>query len=274
MRKLRVIVFCVLGGLVLTVQAFSAGHFGWYWLSGIALAASFVPVALFGPRRFLGQLGVVLPVLWIVSVLCTWTEGMVFVPEIQQHMLRDLVGGLALYGIAALVLAVLAVGLKLPVHSGAAVQLRSARMMVLMVVLCGIAYLVYYYIFGGITFFYFTKPYYPQAAQEARRLGWWFPAMQVGRGVLMTLAVLPAIHLLRVSRKQAALAVGLLVWVAGGLSPLLAPNAFMLPAQRFIHIIEIFAQNASLGVTAVLLFRRKPGLKGAETVAGRTGGQE
>ncbi len=273
MRKLRVALFCVLGGLVLTVQAFSAGHFGWYWLSGIVLAASFVPVALFGPRRFLAQLGVVLPVLWIVSVFCIWTEGMVFVPEIQQHMLLDLVGGLALYGIAALVLAVLAVGLKLPVASGFAVQLRSARMMVLMVVVCGIAYLVFYYVFGGITFFYFTKPYYPQGAQEARGLGWWFPAMQVGRGVLMTLAVLPVIYLLRVSRKQAAIAVGLLIWVAGGLSPLLAPNAFMSPAQRFIHIIEIFTQNASLGVTAVLLLRRKTELKSVKAVTGTTPGQ-
>jgi hypothetical protein len=28
-----------------------------------------------------------------------------------------------------------------------------------------------------------------------------------------------------------------------------------MPAQRLIHIVEIFTQNASLGVTAVLLLR-------------------
>lgn len=273
MRKLRVTLFCVLGGLVLAAPALAAGHFLWYWLSGIVLAASFVPVALFGPRRFLSQLGVVLPVLWFVTVFCTWTEGLVFVPEIQQHMFRDLVGGLAFYGIAALALAALAVGLKLPVDGGAVVRLRARPLMVLMVIVCGIAYLLYYYVFGGITFFYFTKAYYPQAAQEATRLGWWFPALQVGRGVLMTLAVVPVICLLRVSRKQAAIAVGLLIWVAGGLSPLLVPNAFMLPAQRFIHIVEIFTQNASLGVTAVLLLRRKRELKDLEAVAGATPGQ-
>lgn len=268
MRKLRVALFCVLGGLVLTIQALAAGHFGWYWLSGIVLTASFVPVALFGPRRFLSQLGVVLPILWIVSVFCTWTEGLVFVPGIQHHMFRNLAGGLVLYGIAAVVMAALAVGLKLPVDDVVAVQLRSAQMMVLMVAVCGIAYLVYYYVFGGITFFYFTKAYYPQAAQEAARLGWWFPAMQAGRGVLMTLAVLPVIYSLRASRKQAAIAVGLLLWVAGGLSPLLVPNTFMASAQRLIHIIEIFTQNASLGVTAVLLLRRKTEMKSAAATVG------
>jgi len=56
---------------------------------------------------------------------------------------------------------------------------------------------------------------------------------------------------------QAALAVGLLIWVAGGAAPLLLPNALMGPTQRFIHTIEILTQNASLGITAVLLLRPK-----------------
>jgi hypothetical protein len=57
-------------------------------------------------------------------------------------------------------------------------------------------------------------------------------------------------------RWHAALVVGLIVWIAGGAAPLLVPNAFMGTTQRFIHIVEIFTQNFSLGVTAVLLLRR------------------
>jgi hypothetical protein len=71
----------------------------------------------------------------------------------------------------------------------------------------------------------------------------------------MTLAVLPVIYTLRLRRWQAALAVGLLVWVVGGAGPLLVPNAIMGATQRYVHIVEIFTQNFSLGVTAVLLLR-------------------
>ena len=46
-----------------------------------------------------------------------------------------------------------------------------------------------------------------------------------------------------------------LLWVVGGAAPLLVPNALMVPAQRYIHIVEILTQNAALGITAVLLLR-------------------
>jgi hypothetical protein len=46
MRKLAVALYCLLGGLPLTISALSTGGF-WRWPSGIVLAASFVPVALF-----------------------------------------------------------------------------------------------------------------------------------------------------------------------------------------------------------------------------------
>ena len=74
----------------------------------------------------------------------------------------------------------------------------------------------------------------------------------------MTMAVLPVIYTLRMNRWQTAIAVGVLIWVAGGLAPLLVPNAFMGTTQRIIHIFEILTQNASLGITAGLLMRPKP----------------
>jgi hypothetical protein len=83
----------------------------------------------------------------------------------------------------------------------------------------------------------------------------------------MTLAMLPVIRTLGLSRGKAAIAVGVLIWVAGRLAPLLAPDVHMGSRQRFIHTIEILTQNASLGITAVLLFRRRPTLQGAESPA-------
>src|SRR5437870_4151845 len=257
MRILRIVLYCLLGGLSLTTVALGTGEFGRCWLAGIVLSASFVPVALFGPRRALSQFGVLVPVLLIVTVLCLWSEALIFLPEIQQDAVRNLVGASVIYVITAMVLAALAVMLKLPRADGPKVELRAPDKVALLVVVCGIAYVLYYLVFGAITYRFFTKGYYPDAPQLVARLGLWFWVIQIGRGVLMTLAVLPVISTLRMSRVQAALAVGLLIWVAGGAAPLLLPNAFMGPTQRFIHTIEILTQNASLGITAVLLLRPK-----------------
>jgi hypothetical protein len=253
--KLRVLLYCLLGGLPLTIAAMGAGHVAWWWLSGILLAASFVPIALYGPRGVLGQLGVIAPVLLVVSILCTWSEALIFLPGADRDPLRDLVGALFLYLPAAVALAVLARGLRLTRESAVTVPRRSLPATAFMLLACGVAYAIYYLIFGAITYQFFTKGYYPEAVDVAQRLGLWLWVIQVGRGVLMTLAVLPAIHTLRLARWPAAIAIGALIWVAGGAAPLLPPNDFMGTAQRMIHIVEILTQNASLGITAVLLLR-------------------
>jgi hypothetical protein len=266
MRILRVVLYCLLGGLSLTPAALGNGGFAWWWLAGIVLSASFVPVALFGPRRAISQFGVVAPVLLIVTVLCLWSEALIFVqaPEIQQHAVRDFVGASVIYLILATVLAILAVLLKLPRVDGPKVELRSAGKVALLVVVCGLAYVLYYLIFGAITYQFFTKGYYPDAPQMVARLGVWFWLIQIGRGVLMTLAALQLIRTLRMSRVQAAIAVGLIMWVAGGAAPLLLPNPLMGPTQRFIFTIEILTENASLGITTVLLLRAKQARSGAD----------
>ncbi len=256
--KPRIVLYCVLGGLPMTIAALGAGKFWWWWLAGIVLAASFVPVALFGPRRSLAQFGVIAPVLLIVTAFCTWTEALIFVPAFRQHAARDLMGSVVMYLILAAVLGGLAWALKLNKASESPVEHRPAALAIAMVVICGIAYLLYYLIFGAITYQFFTKGYYPEAEQLVGRLGLWFWAMQMGRGVLMTLAVLPAIYTLRMRRWQTAIVAGLLIWVAGGLAPLLVPNDLMGTTQRMIHIIEILTQNASLGITAAFLLRPKP----------------
>jgi len=266
MKILHIVLYCLLGGLSLTTVALGTGEFGWCWLAGIVLSASFVPVALFGPRRVLSQFGVIVPVLLIVTVLCLWSEALIFLqaPEVQQHAVRDLIGASVIYAIAAIVLAALAILLKLPRADGPKVELRSPDKVAVLVVVCGIAYVLYYLVFGAITYRFFTKGYYPDAPQLVARLGVWFWVIQIGRGVLMTLAALPVIRTLRMSRVQAAIAVGLMIWVAGGAAPLLLPNPLMGPTQRFIHMIEILTQNASLGITAVLLLRAKQARSGAD----------
>ncbi len=259
--KSRVVLYCALGGLPMLIAAMGAGHFAWWWISGAILAASFVPVALFGPRSALGQFGVIAPVLAIITVLCTWSEALIFAAGFKEQAARNLIGALVMYFIVAAVLAALAWGLKLPSAAGGTIEHRSVASTIALVAVCGVAYLVYYLIFGAITYQYFTKGYYPEAARIAQGLGMWFWVIQIGRGALMTLAVIPVIYTLRMSRWQTAIAIGVLIWVAGGLAPLLVPNAFMGTTQRIIHVFEILTQNASLGVTAGLLLRPRPTAK-------------
>jgi hypothetical protein len=263
--KSRIVLYCLLGGLPMTITAMGAGHFTWWWLSGVVMAAAFVPVALFGPRSALGQFGVIAPALAIITALCTWSEALIFAPGFRQHAARDLTGSLVMYLIIAAVLSALAWGLKLPTPSDCRVEHRSPAGTIAMVAVCGVAYVVYYLIFGAITYQYFTKGYYPEAEKIAGSLGLWFWAIQFARGVLMTLAVLPAIYTLRMSRWQVVIAAGVLIWVAGGLAPLLVPNAFMGTTQRMIHIVEILTQNASLGITAGLLLRPKAAARAASS---------
>jgi hypothetical protein len=253
--RLRVLLYCVLGGLPLTIAALGAGHFAWWWLSGILIAASFVPVVLFGPRTALGEFAAIALALLVIGVLCIWSEGLIFVPNFSQHAVRDLFGSIVMYGILAVALAILAYLLKLSKPVDLTVLHRSFAAGIVMVLLSGLAYVLYYLVFGAITYQFFTKGYFPQAELAVARLGTWFWFIQLARGVLMTLSVLPIIYTLRMKRWHVALAVGSIIWIAGGLAPLVVPNPLMGARQRTIHIVEIFTQNFSLGVTAVLLLR-------------------
>ena len=253
--KFRVALYCLLGGVPLLVPALTLGHMFWWYVSGVILAAAFVPVALFGPRTARGQFGVIFPVLFVVTVLTTWSEALVFVKtsSIQEHAIRDLVGETLMYLIVAVVLVILARALKLTRDSGKSLTRQSPAKAAAMVVICAVAYTVYYLVFGSITYQFFTKAYYPDASVLVGRLGLWFWAIQIARGLLMTVAVLPAVYTLRMTRVQVAICTGLLMWVAGGLAPLLVPNELMGTTQRFIHIVEIFTQNFMLGLTAGFL---------------------
>jgi len=253
--KWRVILYCLLGGLPLTIAALGAGHFPWWWLSGILMAGSFVPIALFGPRTALGQFAVMAPALMIVTVLCTWSEAVLFFPKFREQETRDLFSSIVMYLILGGVLAVLARLLKLSKATDLPVMHRSFVGATSAVILSGLAYVLYYLVFGAITYQFFTKGYYPDAQQSVARLGLWFWGIQLARGLLMTLAVLPVILTLRMKRWHAAIVVGLLIWILGGLALLVVPNELLGSTQRLIHTVEIFTQNFSLGVTAVLLFR-------------------
>jgi hypothetical protein len=262
--KARIAVFCVVSGLFFTIPAAGAGHLGWWWLGGLITAAALAPVVRFGPRSFVGQFGAVALVLVVVGLVCTLSEAWVFTPSMKPQIPYLATGGTAMYLITAALVVGLARVLKLNDDGREmAVSRHSAGMTAVYVLLAGASYVVYYYIFGALTFRFFTHQYYPHAIQEVAAMGAGFYVYQWARGILMVLAVLPVIYTLRMGRWKAAVTVGILVWVVGGLAPLLAPNTLMVAAQRYIHIVEIMTQNVPLGMTAVWLLRRGERVSGS-----------
>lgn len=254
----RIGLFCLLSGLCFTVSATATGHFGWWLLSGVLIAASVAPIVIYGPREMAAQFIAISLSTITVGLVCTISEGILFFPERRAEMTKGLWGGIVLYLLASAVMVGLARLLKLRRESTVIVESRSVTTAVPMVLLGALSYVLYYFIFGAITFQFFTKKFYPHAAEQAAALGGWFWIYQFARGLIMVLAALPVIYTLRLPRWKSAITAGLLIWVVGGLAPLVVPSDQMVPLQRFEHIIEIFTQNFSLGATATLLLRRKP----------------
>ncbi|HSS96616.1 MAG TPA: hypothetical protein VLK33_06295 [Terriglobales bacterium] len=42
--KVRVLLYCLLGGLPMLISAMGAGHPGWWFLSGVVMAAALFPL--------------------------------------------------------------------------------------------------------------------------------------------------------------------------------------------------------------------------------------
>jgi hypothetical protein len=194
-------------------------------------------------------------------------EAAVFLPGEKELLGRNITGAFVLYLIFTFALALLTKVLRLTNSSASTPELRPAASVATMVVVSGLAYVVYYLIFGGITYTFFTRQYYPHAQELGASLGLSLWLIELTRGMMMTLTLLPVIYTLRMPRWAAAISIGVLLWIAGGGSQLLVPNLIMVPAQRYIHVVEILTQNAGLGITAVLLMRRPHAVRVVAQVA-------
>jgi len=269
MLKLRVALFCLIGGLPLALIAPAHSAILQSWLAGILLASCFAPVALYGPKSILAQFAIIGTAVLFVTSFCTWTEAMLFMPSaFKGHPWQALTGGSIVYLVIALILAVLSRVFKLHRENLRETVAPKLAMIPAMIVASGISYAIYYFIFGAITFTFFTYKYYPDAVRLAQSWGMWFWVLQIGRGILMTLSILPLLYTLRLSRAKLAITAGMIVWIAGGAAPLLLPLDFMTPMQKFIHVIEILTQNFSLGFTAAYLLTRPSGAKSSSAGAG------
>jgi hypothetical protein len=188
----------------------------------------------------------------------------IFVHASRKEPITALVGGQVVFAVFSAVLALAAKLLKVEAQENHDADTVPARRMIGATFGGGVVYLVCYYIFGALVFQFLTKPYYSNggrlggAVETVAALGWWFQLIQVGRGMLMSVAVMPVLLWTRLPRLQRAVYGGLVLWAIGGLAPLIPPAQLVPPILRVMHIGEIFTQNFPLGFClVVLLMARK-----------------
>jgi hypothetical protein len=78
--------------------------------------------------------------------------------------------------------------------------------------------------------------------------------LQLGRGALFAAFVIPLLRSMSVTRRQAAVAMAVMIPLVHGLAALIPPNAFMPDHVRFAHMIEIGWSNFVLGLLIGFLF--------------------
>ena len=266
---LRALVYCLFAGFVFACARAQTivpnSDLVWRSLQGFVLAAAFRPVARWGPRLRLRLVMVIWTILAVVGGFAMLSDMLIIVKIPLFKVLITLRDDLLAFTALTIALVFLAAPLRIIDSSAGGVPTRlNFVSLVWRVVVCGLVYLVLFFVFGAIVYFLVTKPYYQEhallrTAEEAvLSLGLWWPLIQVARGILMVAASVPLIFFLRTSRRNAAIIVGIILWTVGGLSPLLIPSQHV-PAllMRFSHTIEILCQNGGLGIVAVWLLRPK-----------------
>ncbi len=133
------------------------------------------------------------------------------------------------------------------------------------------SYIVFYYLFGAISYLLITGPYY-----RAHQGGLVVPApavilqAELIRAPLIVLSVVPFLLTLRGTGRRLGLLTGIVLFTVGGLAPLLM-DVGILPLPLLVaSAVEIFFQNFCTGlVTARLL--GKPQGRGRPQVAAQAG---
>jgi hypothetical protein len=121
-------------------------------------------------------------------------------------------------------------------------------------ILCDVSYVILYCIAGAIILPY-VQDFYSDLAQTPA-LGK-ILIMQLLRGLIYVIVVLPVIRMINAKRLEIALLVGLQLSVLGGIAPLLPPNPYMPPEIRLVHGIEIGISNFIYGAIIGFLFKSK-----------------
>jgi Na+/melibiose symporter-like transporter len=195
-----------------------------------------------------GALGLVL----FVSVAAVMLEGSAFAPSLSPA--AALPTGLALQLAVSLVTARVAVAVSpAPAEPQGAPKLSLVRV-AWRVGAAASVYVIVYFLIGAVSYALVTGPYYAAHAGGLTRPE---PSLvlvlAVIEGFLMALGTIPLARRLAGSGQARGLACGLVLWVLGGVVPLLQASGVP-DVVRVASAVEILFQKVPLGIAAVRLF--------------------
>jgi len=188
------------------------------------------------------------------NLISVAVEGRFFAPELAGTSLQ---GSIIRQLLAAVVAGWLITILFAPKQSVVAISVsqRSFFSWAWRFLISAFSYLIFYFIFGAINYTLVTKPYY-----ETHVSGLTVPPagtvlmVELLRGPLIVLSVLPFLLSQRMNKKQAVMLTGLVIFSIGGLVPLTMRVDTLPLILLAASAVEIFFQNFSTGaVTALLL---------------------
>lgn len=126
------------------------------------------------------------------------------------------------------------------------------------VLLVGLAYFVFYFVFGATNALLYTRSFYennPQYGLSLPPAGMIFLALLL-RGPLFGLGSLFIVRSTSMPRRQTGVWLGLLLFVAGGLGPYLEVTFRSMPLGfNLATLLELFLQNFLTGVVAARLYQ-------------------
>jgi hypothetical protein len=168
----------------------------------------------------------------------------------------------AAFGILiGLLVAWLSVSLLMPLESEPAAQSPIKRTWLgwtWRVLLVGLAYFVFYFVFGATNALLYTRAFYENNQQYGLSLppaGVIFLA-QLIRGPLFGLGALFIVRASALPRGKAGVWLGLLLFVVGGLGPYLETTFRTMPLGfNLATVLELFLQHFLTGVVAARLYR-------------------
>jgi len=112
---------------------------------------------------------------------------------------------------------------------------------------CGVIYLVLYIGAGFVIAWPIVQPHYQ--ARPMPSPGVVFP-LQILRGAAFAVTLLLLVRRTHTDRLMAGMIGGLLLSVLGGVAPLLLPNAYLPDVVRLAHLAEVVVSNFAFGLLA------------------------
>ena len=122
------------------------------------------------------------------------------------------------------------------------------------------------YITAGLLILPLIKTWYEAQGTLEPDPAFFFP-FQIARGALFVACVLPLLRSMSVTRRQASLAMAVMIPLVHGVAGLIPPNPFMPDYVRHAHLLEIGWSNFVLGLLIGYLFWNPPGTDGDDALS-------